>query len=342
MNDMFTFSRADWELLLDAAQPRGTLSAIRFLSALEPEDESAFNDAYDALLKKEITLDISCLPLDYGSGELETQLRREEKLVRGGGLPAGLEASDPLRLYLEELARTPAQGDPAILAEQLLRGDEAAEQKLANLYLRRAVDIAQEYTGRGVLLLDLMQEAGLGLWQGILQFAGGDLNAHIDWWIRQSVIRVILLQARENGVLRNIQQQMESYRQADSRLLTQLGRNATPEEIAVELGVGAEQANKIRDMIQTASDMEKAKQPPRTDEAEDQQPVEDTAYFRSRQRIAELLSSLTEKEAQVLTLRFGLEGSAPASPEKVGARLGLTADEVITMEAAALSKLRNE
>ncbi len=342
MNDMFFFERPQWELLLDTVEPGGELSAIRFLTALESEDEMAVEEAFEALLKKRIALDISRLPLDYGTGELEKQLRREEKLVRSGGLPWELEETDPLRLYLEELARTPAQGDPAVLSQQLLQGDEGAGQKLASLYLHRTVDIAKEYTGRGILLLDLMQEASLGLWQGILQFAGGDLDAHIDWWIRQSIHRVILQQARENGVVRNMQRQMESYRQADRHLLTALGRNATVEEIALELGINAEQADVIRDMILNASQMEKVKQPPKADEAEEQQAVEDTAYFQSRQRIAELLSALSQEEVQVLTLRFGLEGGVPATPEAVAAKLGLTSGEVIALEAAALAKLRNE
>lgn len=342
MNDAFIFERPDWELLLDTVQPGGSLSALRFLSALESESDAAFEEAYEALLQKGISLDISRLPLDYGSGELEKQLRREEKLVRSGGLPGGLEETDPLRLYLEELARTPAQGDPAVLTEQLLQGDEAAAQKLANLYLYRAVEIAQEYTGRGVLLLDLMQEASLGLWQGILQFTAGDLERHIDWWIRQSVLRPVLQQAREKGVARNLQKSMEAYRQADRRLLTELGRNATIEEIAVALGMTPEQADVIRDMIQNAADMEKTKHPPKADEAEDSQAVEDTAYFQSRQRIAEMLATLSETEARLLTLRFGLDGAAPATPEAVGVKLGLTAEQVVAMEGAALNKLRNE
>lgn len=342
MNDAFTFERPDWELLLEGLKPGSTLSAIRFLAALEPEDEAAFEEAYEVILNKAITLDASKLPADYGSGELEKQLRREEELVRAGGLPAGLEETDPLRLYLEELARIPAQGDPAVLAEALLQGDESAGQKLVNLYLHRAVELAQEYTGRGVLLLDLMQEAGLGLWQGILQYAGGDLDAHIDWWIRQSVLRPVLLQARQSGVIHSLQKCMEAYGQADRRLLMELGRNATVEELAVELGITPEQADVIRDMIQNAAQMEKVKQPPKTDESEEERAVEDTAYFQSRQRIAELLSTLTEKEAQVLSLRFGLDGAAPATPEAVGVKLGMTVEQVVAMEGAALTKLRNE
>jgi len=342
MNDMFTFERADWELLLDSLEPGSTLSALRLLTVLEHGDEAVADEVLNALLDKRITLDISRLPKDYGSGEMEKSLRREENLARSGDLLNALDASDALRLYLEELGRTPAQGDPVLLAQHILGGDETAGQKLVNLYLHRVVDIAKEYTGRGLLLLDLMQEGNLGLWNGILQYTGGDFEAHIDWWIRQTICRQILLQARENGVLRNMQLHMEAYRQADQRLLTQLGRNATVEEIALELSIDAEQANVVHDLIQTAAAMEKAKKPVPDEEPEEQQAVEDTAYFQSRQRIAELLSTLSETEEQVLSLRFGLENGVPASPETVGEELGMSPDAVVAMEAAALAKLRNE
>lgn len=341
MNDMFSFEPTPWELLLNSLQPGSALSAVRFLSALEAEDEAVLDQAFSDLTDKRITLDISVLPADFGSGEMEKQLRREAKLAPTGDLSGSLEESDPLRIYLEELARTPAQGDPKLLAEELLDGDENAAAKLANLYLHRAVELAFAHTGRGVLLVDLIQEASLGLWQGILQFEGGDLDAALDWWISQSIARAVTLHARQNGVLRTMRANMEAYRQADQRLLTQLGRNATMEEIAVEMGLSAEQADLIRDMILNASAMEKAKQPPKTDEEEDQA-VEDTAYFQSRQRVSEMLSTLSEMEARVLTLRFGLEGGMPETVEAVSAKLGLSANDVIAMEAEALTKLRNE
>lgn len=342
MNDMFTFDRPDWELLVDQLQPGSSVSAIRLLSVLETEEEYAVEDALAALVEKKITLDISALPASYGAGETESRLRMEEKLAGREDMLSALEGSDPLRLYMEELSVIPAQGDGDLLLQELLRGDDTAARKLLNLYLYRAVDIAMQYTAKGVLLLDLIQGASLGLWQGILQFAGGDFTEHIDWWIRQSVAETVFLQARQDDALRGIHQSMEAYRQADQHLLTDLGRNPTVEEIALEMGVTPQQASVIQDMLLNASAMEKVKQEPKTDDPEDQQAVEDTAYFQSRQRIAELLSGLTETEAQVLTLRFGLEGGTPASPEAVGAKLGMTADEVVAMEAAALAKLRKE
>lgn len=342
MNDMFTFDRPGWELLLDSLQPGSSVSAIRLLTVLESEEESSVEDAFEALMEKGITLDISQLPASYGSGELENRLRMEENLAQEEDMIPALEEFDPLRLYLEELAGIPAQGDVKVFLQRYLQGDESVAQKLVDLHLHRGVEIAKDYTGKGVLLLDLIQEAGLGLWQGILQYAGGDFADHIDWWIRQSIAKVVLLQARQNDTLRGIWQGMESYRLADQRLLVSLGRNATVEEIAVEMGVATEQALVIQDMLQNAAAMEKTHQAHKEEEPEDEIAVEDTAYFQSRQRVAEMLSQLTETEAQVLTLRFGLDGKTPASPEKVGVKLGMKPDAVVALEAAALAKLRKE
>lgn len=341
MNDLFSFGRADWEHLIDALRPGSSVSALRMLNALEAESEEGVDDALEALAQKRVALDISMLPQDFGSGEQEKRLRFEAKLSESADMISLLEDTDPLRLYLEELAATPAQGDVNILCQRLLQGDETVQPLLMNLYLHRVVDIAKEHTGKGVLLLDLMQEGGLGLWQAILKYKGGDFDAHADWWIRQSIACVILRQARESGVLRSMQSSMEAYRQADKRLLTELGRNATIEELAVELGITPEQVDVIRDMILNASAMEKAKAPVKEQEPEDEQAVEDTAYFQSRQRVDEMLSDVSELEAKILSLRFGLDGKPPMTAEKVGQTLGLTADEVVAAEAAALQKLRN-
>lgn len=340
MNDMFTFDPSGLELLVANTPTGATLSAIRLLSAADGEDETALLDALDALMEKGIALDISQLPGDYGSGELESRLRREEMLVQEHALPASLEETDPLRIYLEELAGVPAQGDGYLLAQQVLAGETGAAEKLMNLNLSRAVEAAYRCTGRGILLLDLIQEASLGLWMGVSGYTGGDLEAHLDRCIDFALARAILLQARENGIMRTVSESMERYQNADKLLLTRLGRNATLEEIALEMGVTPLQAELARDTLLAAREMQALKQPQPDEEQEETQAVEDTAYFQSRQRIQELLSMLSEQEAKLLSLRFGLEGGVPATPQAVAEKLGLTADQVVQMEAAALAKLR--
>lgn len=341
MNDFyFEYEKSPWELSLDMLRPGDSISAVRLLTLLEGEDENAWEEAFLSLDDRHIALQIDGLPKDYGSMEVEKRLQREEMLVNSGKLLENLEQGDPLRLYLEELARIPAAGDPQLLAQQCLAGNDDAQQQLLNVTISRAVSAAQTMTGHGVLLLDLIQEANLGLWEAILRYEGDDFERHADWWIQQNLAKVVTMQARQRGVGNKMRKALETYRTADKHLLTELGRNPTVEEIAVEMGISPEEAEVYQDMLRTARTVEKAKQPVKEQEPEDDQAVEDTAYFRMRQRISELLSVLREQEAKILTLRYGLEDTQPCTPQEVGAKLGLTADQVVEIEAAALAKLR--
>lgn len=343
MNEFcFEYEPSGWEISLSKLRHGDSISAMRFLTLMEGEEEYAWEDAFQRMEDRQIALQVDDLPRDFGSGELEKRLRREEMLVKSGKLLENLEDGDPLKLYLEELARMPAAGDPQLLAQLSLSGDDGAKQRLLNVAISRAVEAARKMTGYGVLLLDLIQEASLGLWEAILRYEGGDFESYADWWISQYLAKAVTLQARQKGVGSKMRKALEAYRAADKQLLTRLGRNPTMEEIAVELGISAEEAEVYQDMLQTARTLEKAKEPPKEQEPEDEQAVEDTAYFQSRQRILDMLSSLTGLEAQVLTLRFGLEGGQPCTPQQVGAKMNMTADQVVQLEAAALAKLRNQ
>lgn len=341
MKDLeFTFDRPAWELAIGKLRKGDTVSAVRLLALLESEDETAVEDALTALEDNGITLETAELLKDYGTGQTENRLRWEEKLSTGDSLLESLEENDPLRLYLQEIAGIPAVGDPEVLAQRSAQGDETAIPQLVNLTIGKAITIAREMTGRGVLLLDLIQEASMGLWQGILCYTEGDFDSHIDWWIRQYLAKAVFLQARASGVGQKMRAALELYRQTDERLLTMLGRNPTMEEIAADMGISPEEAEIYEDTLRSARLMERVKQPPKEESAEDEQAVENTAYFQSRQRIQEMLSTLTEVEAQVLTLRFGLDNGIPCSPQETGAKLSLTAGEVVQIETAALTKLR--
>ena len=340
----FTFEAAPWEQALDALQPGDTMNAFTLLSLLEEEDEDSVLDMLDALEQKNVALSISDLPNLPTGGNMALRLREEAQLVESGKLMAGLEENDPLRLYLEELAATPAAGDMELLARQYLEGDEQAGQKLVPLSLSRVVELAKELAGKNVLLLDLIQEGSMGLWQGILNYTGGEFAAHRDWWIRQYLHRAIFLQARSGDLGQKLRLGMEDYRDMDQKLLADLGRNPTLEEIAEAMHVTAEEAAVYANMLnmahsrQQVDDAMEQKEP----EPEDEQAVEDTAYFQMRQRITELLSTLPEEDAKLLTLRFGLEGGLPLNPEEAGKKLGMTSQEVVMKEANALAKLRQQ
>ena len=342
----FTFELSPWEKALDALQPGDTIKALELMSFLEEADEDTALEVLDELEQKGIALSLEDLPNLPTGGNLALRLREEAQLVASGKLPTGLEENDPLRLYLEELAAIPATGDVDVLAQEYLDGNEAASQKLVPLSLSRVVELAKELAGRNVLLLDLIQEGSMGLWQGILNYTGGDFCAHRDWWIRQYLHRAVFMQARSGDLGQKLRQGMEDYRDMDQKLLSELGRNPTLEEIAEAMHVTAEEAAVYANMLtmaRTRQQVDEAMEPKKekVDEEEDQA-VEDTAYFQMRQRIMELLSTLSETDVKVLTLRFGLEGGLPLSPEETGSKLGLTAQEVVTREAKALAKLRAE
>lgn len=263
--------------------------------------------------------------------------------MQQGILLTALEENDPLRLYLEELAAIPACGDEAVLAMDCAAGKESAREQLMNLCLSRVVELAKEHVGNGILLLDLIQEGNLGAWRAIVCYESGDFAQHRDWFIRQYMAQAITLQARANGVGLKMRQAMEDYKAVDERLLSELGRNATLEEIAQEMHITPEEAEMVRDTLDSARLLSQARaaNAPKKEELEEEQHVEDTALFQARQRILDLLSGLNEEDAKLLTLRFGLEGGLPLSPEETGRKLGLTPEEVIQREAAALKQLRS-
>lgn len=320
-----------------------SVSAARFLTMMEGETEETVEEALQEMENRGMVLDVSNLPKVAGTGEAAVRLRREAELVKNGTLMTALEENDPLRLYLEEVASIPACGDVAVLAMDAAAGKQNAQEQLLNLSLSRVLERAKEMVGNGVLLLDLIQEGSLGLWQAIMTYQDGDFEAYSDRWIRQSMAKLITLQARDSGAGQKMRQALEDYKAVDERLLGELGRNATIEEIAEEIHMSAEETELVKSMLDSARMMNRAKaeNEPEEETPEDEQHVEDTALFQMRQRIADLLSGLDDMDAKLLTMRFGLEGGLPLSPEETGRKLGMTPEEVVSREAAALAKLRS-
>ena len=344
MNLDFTFGQSAWELALDGLKYGDAISATRLLTLLEGENEDAVQEAMLTLEQRHITLDLMDLPEMAASGNLAERLKREARLAKSGRLMQELEENDPLRLYLEELAAIPVAGDPEMLAMGLAEGGDALRERLVNLMLSQVVTQALQLAGHGVLLLDLIQEGSLGLWQAVLCFTEGNFEDHCRWWIGQSMAKAITVQALASGIGQKLRQSVEDYRDADRRLLTQLGRTPTPEEIAVELGISGEDAAALSRMLQDARAARhwKTDGVPEPVPEEENQSVENTAYFQSRQRIQELLAGLAPADARLISLRYGLEGGLPLDPEQVAHKLGISPENVVAREAAALQKLRQQ
>ena len=343
MSDLeFSFEKMPWEAELETLMPGDTLSAARLLALLEPEDELAVEEAFSFMEKQDIRLDIGDLPPVALTGSAALRLKQESQLKNTEDVITGLDDNDPLRLYLKELSETPAAGDSQVLAERYLTGEHHVAEQLVNVCLSLVVELAMAYTGHGVLLLDLIQEGSLGLWQSILQYAGGDFLRHAGAYVHRSLSKAVFLQARSSGVGQKLREDMADYLDADQRLLAELGRNPTSEEIAQALHISAEEGEILEKMVMTARRLESATaQQEEEPTPEDQQAVEDTAYFQMRQRIMELLSTLSEEDAKLIRLRFGLDGGRPLSPVETGNALGLTPEQVVMREGQALSKLRN-
>jgi len=345
MNSLdFSFEPSPWEAWLRTKQMGDSVSAAELLTLLEEEPQQAAEDALQEMEMACMTLDISGLSRNVAAGEAAVRLKQEMQLAAGGLDPRKLEENDPLRVYLEEVAHTPAFGDEAVLAADAAKGRSSAREQLANLGLSRVIELAREHAGFGVLLLDLIQEGSLGLWQAICNYHYGDYAAHRDKWIRFYMAKAITLQARASGVGQKLRTALEDYRAVDERLLGELGRNPTLGEIAEELHISREEAEAVSRMLDNARLMQKARpaesEPEPTDD--DEQAVENTALFQMRARIGELLSVLSEQDRELLTLRYGLEGGLPLSAADTGRKLGLTPDEVTAREAAALARLRNK
>lgn len=343
MNDLeFSFGQTPWEAELSSLKKGETLSAARFLALTESEDPLGLEEAFRYLDEHEIFLDVADLPPVALTGSSALRLKQEAELRSPRQVTEGLDDNDPLKLYLQELSATPAAGDPQLLAERYCSGEHHVAEQLVNSCLSLVVETAMTYTGRGVLLLDLIQEGSLGLWQSIIGYEGGDFLRRAKWWIGHYMAKAVTAQARSSGAGQKLRQDMEDFLDTDQRLLTELGRNPTLEEIGEALHITADEAATLEKMVSTARNMERAHLQQQEPEPtpEDEQAVEDTAYFQIRQHIMELLSTLSEQDAKLLTLRFGLEGGQPMSPVQTGQVLGITAAEVVRREADALSKLR--
>ena len=338
----FEPSASPWDLALSRLKSGQTLSARRFLALVESSEELSAEDAALELESRGVMLDITDLPRVSANPETQTRLELEKRMLERGSLMDDLQPSDPLRLCIQEIMALPAVEDGGDLARKGAAGDESAMRRFSDGYLAYVVECAKTYAGQGVLLMDLIQEGSLGLWQGILSYQDGSFQDHVSWWIRQAMARAVVLQAQANGVGQNLAQQMSGYRKADQQLLTRLHRNPTELEISQEMGITLEESVTLGKMLREIQALAKM-DPAQTGEPqsnEDEQAVEDTAYFQQRQRIDDMLTGLDEQEARLIRLRYGLDGKLPMTAQEAAAELSMTVDEVVAMETLALGKMR--
>ena len=265
----------------------------------------------------------------------------------------GINIDDPVRMYLREIGKIPLLSfdEELELAKRVINGDEEAKQKLAESNLRLVVSIAKKYVGRGMLFLDLIQEGNMGLIKAVEKFdytKGYKFSTYATWWIRQAITRAIADQAKTIRVPVHMVETINKLKRAQRQLTLELNREPTEEEIAAKMNIPVD---KIREIIKIDVDPISLEKPTREDEdscvadfikdESNMSPEEYAINSKLKDEIAEVLLTLTEREEQVLRLRFGLEDGTCRTLEEVGNMFGVTRERIRQIEAKALRKLRH-
>ena len=265
----------------------------------------------------------------------------------------GVQIDDPVRMYLKEIGKIPllTPEREMYLAEQISLGSKAAKDELIEANLRLVVSIAKRHVGKGMYFLDLIQEGNLGLIKAVEKFdysKGFKFSTYATWWIRQAITRAIADQARTIRIPVHMVETIHKVSRTARTLLQELGREPTTDEIAERLGITAD---KVRDIMKIAQDPVSLETP--IGEEEDSHlgdfvedldspaPSESASYALLREQLCNILHTLTQREEQVIKLRFGLEDGRPRTLEEVGRQFKITRERIRQIEAKALRKLRH-
>lgn len=292
------------------------------------------------------------------SNERVTEKEVEDIPVRkkkesDGVLLKGVNVDDPVRMYLKEIGKVPllTAEEEVELAKRMEANDEIAKNRLAEANLRLVVSIAKRYVGRGMLFLDLIQEGNLGLIKAVEKFdyrKGYKFSTYATWWIRQAITRAIADQARTIRIPVHMVETINKLIRVKRQLLQELGRDATPEEIAEEMDMEPE---KVREILKIAQEPVSLETP--IGEEEDshlgdfipdddaQAPADAATSILLKEQLVEVLDTLTEREQKVLRLRFGLDDGRARTLEEVGKEFDVTRERIRQIEAKALRKLRH-
>ena len=286
--------------------------------------------------------------LDNFDSEEEIELEKIDLSV-----PEGISLDDPVRMYLKEIGKVSllSADEEIILAKRMENGDEAAKKRLAEANLRLVVSIAKRYVGRGMLFLDLIQEGNLGLIKAVEKFdyrKGYKFSTYATWWIRQAITRAIADQARTIRIPVHMVETINKLIRVSRQMLQELGREPAPEEIAKEMDMPVERVREILKISQEPVSLEtpigEEEDSHLGDFIQDEHlpvPAEAAAFTLLREQLDEVLDTLTERERNVLSLRFGLDDGRARTLEEVGKQFNVTRERIRQIEAKALRKLRH-
>ena len=347
--------------LINKGRREGMLTSAEVLSALEKLDLSVekIEQVYDTFESMGIQI-VSAVPeTDQDMPSLIEDIdlpiieEEEEPLLDPVELAAEFNLDDPVRMYLKEIGQIPLLSieEEQDLARMVAEGDEAAKSKLTEANLRLVVSIAKKYSGRGLHILDLIQEGNTGLIRAVDKFdhtKGNKFSTYATWWIRQAITRAIADQARTIRVPVHMVEVINKATRCNRKLVQELGREPTLEEIAEELNMPIE---KIIEANRTAADTLSLDTPVGDEEdttigsfVEDDNtpgPADATSNAMLAEALSEILKTLTEREADVLRLRFGMYDGKTHTLEEVGQIFGVTRERIRQIENKAIRKLRH-
>ena len=344
--------------LIAKAKREGSIQSSELTAELEKldlpvEQIEQIYDTFDAMgiqiVSPELELDVSD---DLGMDMDEVPDNDEEELVDPLELAAEYNLDDPVRMYLKEIGQVKllTAEEEIELAKRVSEGDKKAKDRLTEANLRLVVSIAKKYSGRGLHILDLIQEGNTGLIRAVDKFdytKGNKFSTYATWWIRQAITRAIADQARTIRVPVHMVEVINKATRCNRKLVQELGREPTLEEIAAELNLPIE---KIIEANRTAADTLSLDMPVGDEEdttigsfVEDDNtpgPVDATSNAMLSEALTEILGTLTEREADVLRMRFGMYDGRTHTLEEVGQIFGVTRERIRQIENKAIRKLR--
>ena len=368
--DLTEENRAKLQGLLEESKKTGKVASKKLVETLDAVDatEEQTEKFYDVLEAAGVEIDVSDVLDLIGTAELDNPTLSEMQAIEDEGIDvsneniediddSNVKLDDPIRMYLKEIGKIKllSPEEELEVAKKMVEGSEqekdAARKRMSEANLRLVVSIAKRYVGRGMQLLDLIQEGNLGLMKAVEKFdytKGYKFSTYATWWIRQSITRAIADQARTIRIPVHMVETINRVLRTSHSMVQKLGREPTTTEIAQELHM---EVSKVEEILKIAQEPVSLETPIGEEEDshlgdfiqddEASQPSEEASYTLLREQLEEVLSTLTPREEQVLRMRFGLIDGKPHTLEEVGKEFDVTRERIRQIESKALRKLRH-
>ncbi len=344
--------------LLETGKRDGKVSAKLLIETLDAigADEHQTDMIYDALENAGVEIDVTEIPELVGKDAdlepTEEELRAEE-LIEKEDFSGEISVNDPVRMYLKEIGKVPllSAEEELEIAKRVSEGDEEAKNTMVEANLRLVVSIAKRYVGRGMQLLDLIQEGNLGLLKAVEKYdytKGYKFSTYATWWIRQAITRAIADQARTIRIPVHMVETINKVFRASHALVQELGRDPTTAEIAARIKMPE---SRVAEIMKISQDPVSLETPVGEEDdshlvdfiqdSEAKEPVESASFSILREQLLQVMKTLSPREEMVLRLRFGLEDGRAHTLEEVGEAFDVTRERIRQIEAKALRKLRH-